>query len=75
MATIVNNPGTNDSGSAGWVVAVVVLVAVVLIALFAWPGFARNMGAPAADTTNIDVNIPNPTEGASGGMGGEEMPQ
>ncbi len=79
MATIVNNPGTGDSGSAGWVVAVVILVALVLIALFVWPGFAGNMGAPTADTTNVEVNIPNPVEGVGGDrggdMGGEEMPQ
>ncbi|MBU0749897.1 hypothetical protein KKH15_00045 [Patescibacteria group bacterium] len=76
MATIVNNPGTNESSSTGWIVAGVVIVVVALIALFVWPGYAKNMSAPTADTTNIEVNVPNPMDtGVSGEMGGEEMPQ
>lgn len=59
MATIVNNPGSQSS-SAGWVVAVIVLVAVLGIGYMIW---ANTMGtAPApADTVNVDVSIPDMT--------------
>lgn len=58
MATIVNNPGS-DSSSAGWVVAVIVLIAVLGIGYMVW----ANMGsAPApADTVNVDVSVPDMT--------------
>ncbi len=64
MATIVNNPGTTDSGAgaAGWIVAAIVLVAAVLFALFVWPGFA---GGAGAGNTNINVEVPTPDMGAA----------
>lgn len=58
MATIVNNPGSGDSGAgaAGWIVAATVLVAVILIGLFVWPGMgSRTTQVSIPDT--IDVNV------------------
>jgi len=59
MATIINTPGEGGS-SAGWAVAVVILIAVILLGLFVWPGWMRQ-SAPPPDTTpgaNIQVNLP-----------------
>ena len=65
--TIVNTPASNDSGAAGWVVALVVIVAVA-VAGFVW---YRNTGAyqtPAQEgATNINVTIPAPVTGTGGG--------
>ena len=71
MATIVNNPGTgSDSGASGWIVAAVVIIGIVLVALFVWPGFAGFGGG--GDTTNVDVSIPAPTGGGGGGAAGPQ---
>lgn len=63
--TIVNTPASNDSGAAGWVVALIVLVAVIA-AGFVWYRYYY-VGAPqaAASTTNINVTIPTPATTAS----------
>lgn len=53
MATIVNNPDGN--GASGWIVAVVVLVVLLLIALFVWPGLARE-NTTVQETPNEGVN-------------------
>ena len=66
--TIVNTPGpsNNDSGSAGWFVAIIILLAVIAGGFYVYRnGIGR---APAPDTTNINVSIPNP-------IGGEEAPE
>ena len=70
MATIVNNPGGSDSGAAGWMVAAIIIVAVILIGLFVWPGYARNMGAGGGESTNINVTLPDVTGGGGEGGGG-----
>lgn len=64
MATIVNNPGSDSGASAAaWMVGIIALVAVVLIALFVWPGFAaQNTQAPS---TNINVQVPTPDVGGA----------
>lgn len=58
MVTVVNNPGpaTEDSGSAGWAVAVIILI-VVAGGLF-W--YFRYRAAPAAPASApvIQVNVP-----------------
>lgn len=55
MATIINNPGSSDSGAvAGLVTAIIVVVALGLIAFFVWPG----IGSGGADTTNVNVEVP-----------------
>lgn len=65
MATIVNNPGVpvdrSDSG-AGWAVAVIVLLALVVGAYFVWGNFRG--AAPAS--TNVNVTLPD-VGGAVGG--------
>lgn len=65
MATIVNNPNSgNDGGSGGWIIAGVLIIAIVLIAIFVWPGLGNGGGSPAP--TQVNVEIPTPD------MGGEE---
>lgn len=63
MATIVNNPGGgSDNGSGGWIIAGVIVIAVVLVAIFVWPGFGNGGAAPAAPT-EVNVQIPTPDAG------------
>ncbi len=72
MATVINTPSTresSDNGAAGWAVALAVLLAVGLLALFVWPGVVRNNAAPAAPG-NINVTIPGADTGAGAGTGG-----
>jgi hypothetical protein len=54
---------TNDSdsgaGAGGWITAGVLLIGVILVALFVWPGYGRgttNTPAP----TQVNVQIPTP---------------
>lgn len=58
MATIVNNPGSADSGAAGWAFAAIIIVAVALLALFVWPGFARVGGGDSNSGDTINVQVP-----------------
>ncbi|OGG52665.1 hypothetical protein A3H16_01085 [Candidatus Kaiserbacteria bacterium RIFCSPLOWO2_12_FULL_53_8] len=61
--TIVNTPSSNDSGAAGWAVAVIVLLAVV-VGGFLWYRYYGGYAAPApADNTNINVTLPAPAGG------------
>ncbi len=66
MATVINNPQPEriierqDSG-AGWAVAVIVLVAVV-IGLFFWVRYYRQVAAPAANSINVTI----PSTGTEG---------
>lgn len=57
--TIVTTPASNDSGAAGWVVALIVIVAVA-VAGFVW---YRNNGAyqtPTQGGNTYNVTIPAP---------------
>ena len=66
MATIVNNPPASDTGSgAGWAVAAIVLLLVLLIGYF---GFAR-FGTHSS-TSNINVTLPSGGGAAGGSAGG-----
>lgn len=64
--TVITTPvASNDSGAAGWAIAVVVL-AVVIIGGFVW----LQREAPASESgTNINVTLPSGT-GGTGGTGG-----
>jgi cell division protein YceG involved in septum cleavage len=63
--TIVNTPASSDSGAAGWVVAVVVILAVI-VGGFLWYRHYGAYSAPTpAGTTNINVTMPNPITPAS----------
>lgn len=54
MATILNNdPGGTRGSSAGWVVAVVVLILVVLFGLFVLPDLMNSDG----DTTESETGV------------------
>ncbi|MDQ1299517.1 MAG: hypothetical protein QG636_185 [Patescibacteria group bacterium] len=54
MATILNNdPGGARDSSAGWIVAVVVLILAVLFGLFVFPGLMNSEGN-TAETETID---------------------
>lgn len=55
----------NDSSAAGWAVAVIVLLGVVLFGVFVWPGIARTPAGNASTPGNIDVNVRLP-EGQQG---------
>ena len=62
--TIVNTPnGNNDSGSAGWFVAVIILLAVIAGGFYVYRHGAGGTAAPG--TTNINVTVP--AGGANGG--------
>lgn len=74
MATIVNNPGpervievgrTGD-GMAGWAIAVIILIAVVL-ALFGWIHYHRAPAAQPAAQTGPSINVTLPGGGVPSG--------
>lgn len=71
--TIVNTPATQDSGAAGWVVALIILIAVI-VGGFMWYRYYGVPQASAPDTTNINVIIPTPTTGGTSGTGGNTTP-
>ncbi len=76
MATVINNPGgtervierETDSG-AGWVVALVIVVA-VLLALFAWARYYNPNSVASPGGTNINVTLPNTGTDNTGGTNG-----
>ena len=58
---VTNSPGTNDSG-AGWVVALIIFVAVAVGGTILYQkGFFNNNAPKPADTTNINIEVPTPT--------------
>ncbi|MBP7741504.1 MAG: hypothetical protein KA104_02325 [Candidatus Pacebacteria bacterium] len=55
MVTVINTPAAaGQSSSAGWIVAGVLVIAATLVALFVWPGYARQTAEP----TTVQVNLP-----------------
>ncbi len=61
---ITNTPAPSTDSSAGWVVAVLILIVVLAGGIFA---YQRGMfGGAKADTTNINVTVPNPLKADSG---------
>lgn len=74
MATIVNTPGgDNSDSSAGWAVAVIILL-VVIAGIAFW--YIRGRAAPASNPgATIQVNLPaGGDNGGSGGGGGAPAP-
>ncbi len=62
MTTVINAPRSdNGDGNAGWVVAVIILLAVVGIGAYLWVNYRRAAVPPAPNGTNINVTIPAPT--------------
>ena len=77
MATIVNNPPvqTTDasSGSAGWAVAIIILLLVIvgLVAYFE----VHRVAAAVPHTANINVTLPAPSGGGTGGAAAPAAPK
>lgn len=64
--TIVNTPGQSDS-AAGWAIAAVIVVAIIIGAVLL---FRTGLpGVPDTGGTNINVEVPT-TGGSGGGTGG-----
>jgi len=61
--TIVNTPDGQDSNSAGFAVAVVLILLAVVVGGFMWYRTYGVAKAPEADSTNINVTIPAPGTG------------
>ncbi|MBL8158132.1 hypothetical protein JNK62_01195 [bacterium] len=84
MADTVITPSAyerNDSSAAGWAVAVIVLLGVVLFGLFVWPGMTRTSTGNASTPGAIDVNVQLPEgvqqgiQGAGAGAGAQQGTQ
>ncbi|QQR65306.1 hypothetical protein IPH92_01855 [Candidatus Kaiserbacteria bacterium] len=59
--TIISNiPGTNDDASSGWIVALVIIFAIIIgsTVLYQRGFFATETGS----TTNINVTVPDPVK-------------
>jgi len=74
MPTVINNPSGGNSGDggmgAGLILGIIiaVLVIIVLFFVYGWPALR---GVPQNQGTNINVEIPNPTDGG-GDQGGNQ---
>jgi len=65
MATIVNTPGDQSDSSAGWAVAVIILL-VVIAGIAFW--YMRGRAAPAASPgATVQVNLPTGGDTNNGG--------
>lgn len=57
MATIINNPGDNGSGSStAWIVGILVLVLVVLAGMYFVPKYLQSQQVTPAPTAASDQN-------------------
>ncbi len=63
---VTNTPGTNDSGAAGMIIALVVVVVAIVGGVMLYQRGFFGASAPA-DTTNINVTVPTPITGGTGG--------
>lgn len=77
MADTVITPATYDSGNsaAGWAVAVIVLLGVLLFGIFVWPGASgvtpANGNASTPDAIDVNVRLPQvPAGNAPSGAAG-----
>jgi len=60
--TIINTPASNnDSGAAGWVVALIVILGVIVGGFFLYRHYGAYSAPTQAGATNINVTVPNPT--------------
>ena len=59
MATIINTPSTTDrsDGSAGWAVAVLILLVVIGVGAYFWTHY-RGAASDTNGGTNINVTLP-----------------
>lgn len=63
---VTNSPGTSDSGAAGMVIALIVLVVVIVGGIVLYQRGVFNNPSQPADT-NINVTIPTPTPSPDAG--------
>ena len=84
MAQIINNsqpremrdPVVVESGISGWVMAVIILIAVIIGGVYAWRYFHTAQNNSTTPSTNINVTVPNPiptggnNSGSNGGTSG-----
>ena len=66
--TTIVNPSSQDSGAAGWMVALIVLIAVI-VGGFLWYRSYGGSHTAGPSSTNVNVTIPNPVAGG-GSAGG-----
>lgn len=59
--TIVNTPTRDSDGSAGWAVAVIILLAIIAGGAYYFLRHRAVVQAPAQPAANIQVNVPVPT--------------
>ena len=57
---ITNSPNKNNDSGAGWMVAPVLIIAVVVGGILLYQRGAFKRAAPATSSTNINVTMPNP---------------
>ena len=67
--TIVNTPTRDDSSAAGWVVALIILVAVILGGIVWYRSYGHPAAAAPTSGASVNVNIPAPTSGGTSGGG------
>ena len=63
--TTIVNPSSQDSGAAGWMVALIVLIAVIVGGFLWYRSYGAHAEAPSS--TNVNVTIPNPAAGSATG--------
>jgi len=70
--TIVNTPAGQDSGAAGWVVALFIMLAIVAGGYLWYRTYgAPRAAAPVQDRTDINITLP---EVPNAGGGGNVLP-
>jgi hypothetical protein len=69
MATVINNPNTDTSSSAGWSVAIIIL-AIIVLGLLAFFAFGRGGLSGGNSAGTPQVTIPVNVGGGSGGGSG-----
>jgi len=57
---VTNTPATSDNSAAGWIVALVIIIAVIVGGIYFYRHGIFGAATPAS-TTNINVTVPNPT--------------
>lgn len=62
---ITNTPAPQNDGSAGWMVAVLILIVVIGGGIYAYRSGMFGSRAAAPGTTNINVTVPNPLPGGA----------
>ena len=64
--TIINTPASQDDSGAGWVVALIILIAVI-VGGFLWYRYYGHAASTSPSGTNINVTIPTPSTGGTAG--------